>query len=82
MTADEVVRLSAADIAARIAAGELSAVEVAQAHLDRIAAVDERVHAFLHVDTEGALADRIGVAGGLEGAGRSDMAALARSVAE
>ena len=27
-----------------------------QAHLDRIAAVDERVHAFLHVDTEGALA--------------------------
>ena len=27
-----------------------------QAHLDRIAAVDDRVHAFLHVDTEGALA--------------------------
>ena len=36
--------------------GEVSAVEVAQAHLDRIAAVDERVHAFLHVDAEGALA--------------------------
>ena len=34
----------------------VSAVEVAQAHLDRIAAVDERVHAFLHVDAEGALA--------------------------
>jgi aspartyl-tRNA(Asn)/glutamyl-tRNA(Gln) amidotransferase subunit A len=34
----------------------VSAVEVAQAHLDRISAVDERVHAFLHVDTEGALA--------------------------
>ena len=32
------------------------AVEVAQAHLDRIAAVDGRVHAFLHVDTDGALA--------------------------
>ncbi len=39
-----------------IAAGETSAVEVTQAHLDRIAAVDDRVHAFLHVDTEGALA--------------------------
>jgi len=30
-------------------------VEVAQAHLDRIAEVDASVHAFLHVDTEGAL---------------------------
>ena len=39
-----------------IGAGEVSAVEVAQAHLDRIAAVDDQVHAFLHVDTEGALA--------------------------
>ncbi len=39
-----------------IAAGEVSAVEVTQAHLDRIDAVDEKVHAFLHVDTEGALA--------------------------
>ncbi|MGE5827208.1 MAG: Asp-tRNA(Asn)/Glu-tRNA(Gln) amidotransferase subunit GatA [Micromonosporaceae bacterium] len=39
-----------------IAAGEVTAVEVTQAHLDRIAAVDERVHAFLHVDTDGALA--------------------------
>src|SRR4029078_4946099 len=48
-TADDVLRMSAADLAAPIAARELSAVEVAQAHLDRIAAVDERVHAFLHV---------------------------------
>src|SRR3954463_16628064 len=48
--------MSAADLAARIAAGELSAVEVTQAHLDRITAVDDQVHAFLHVDTEGALA--------------------------
>ena len=30
-------------------------VEVTQAHLDRIAAVDGDVHAFLHVDAEGAL---------------------------
>src|SRR4051812_49634112 len=48
--------MSAADLAARIAAGELSAVEVTQAHLDRITAVDDGVHAFLHVDTDGALA--------------------------
>ena len=53
---DELIRLTAADLAARVASGEVSAVEVTQAHLDRIAAVDEAVHAFLHVDTEGALA--------------------------
>ncbi|MFI5845131.1 Asp-tRNA(Asn)/Glu-tRNA(Gln) amidotransferase subunit GatA [Catenuloplanes sp. NPDC051500] len=52
----DLTRLTAAELAATIAAGDVSAVEVAQAHLDRIAAVDERVHAFLHVDTEGALA--------------------------
>ncbi|MGK5738769.1 Asp-tRNA(Asn)/Glu-tRNA(Gln) amidotransferase subunit GatA [Micromonospora sp. URMC 103] len=47
---------TAAEIAALVAGGEASAVEVTQAHLDRIAAVDDRVHAFLHVDGEGALA--------------------------
>jgi aspartyl-tRNA(Asn)/glutamyl-tRNA(Gln) amidotransferase subunit A len=52
----ELVRLSAAETAARIASGEVSAVEVAQAHLDRIGAVDGAVHAFLHVDADGALA--------------------------
>ena len=53
--ASEIIRSTAAETAAAIAAGEVSAVEVAQAHLDRIGAVDEKVHAFLHVDTEGAL---------------------------
>ncbi|MFY1668959.1 Asp-tRNA(Asn)/Glu-tRNA(Gln) amidotransferase subunit GatA [Plantactinospora sp. WMMB334] len=48
--------MTATEIAALIAGGEASAVEVTRAHLDRIAAVDERVHAFLHVDTDGALA--------------------------
>jgi len=52
----DLVRQSAAVLAQAIAAGEVSAVEVAHAHLDRIADVDDRVHAFLHVDTEGALA--------------------------
>ncbi|WP_018682133.1 Asp-tRNA(Asn)/Glu-tRNA(Gln) amidotransferase subunit GatA [Actinokineospora enzanensis] len=51
----ELTRLDAADLAARIQAREVSAVEVTQAHLDRIAAVDATVHAFLHVDTERAL---------------------------
>jgi aspartyl-tRNA(Asn)/glutamyl-tRNA(Gln) amidotransferase subunit A len=52
----ELTTSTAADLAARMAAGEVSSVEVTQAHLDRIAAVDPRVHAFLQVDAEGALA--------------------------
>ncbi|MQA86263.1 MAG: Asp-tRNA(Asn)/Glu-tRNA(Gln) amidotransferase subunit GatA [Streptosporangiales bacterium] len=52
----DLIRLTAAEMAAVIASGETSAVEVTRAHLDRIAAVDARVHAFLQVDTEGALA--------------------------
>jgi aspartyl-tRNA(Asn)/glutamyl-tRNA(Gln) amidotransferase subunit A len=51
----DLTRLTAAELAAGIAAKDLSAVEVTQAHLDRIAAVDDRVHAFLHVDADGAL---------------------------
>ncbi|GAB3120683.1 Asp-tRNA(Asn)/Glu-tRNA(Gln) amidotransferase subunit GatA [Streptomyces calidiresistens] len=49
-------RMTAAAIADGIAAGEFTAVEVAEAHLARIDAVDEKVHAFLHVDRDGALA--------------------------
>jgi aspartyl-tRNA(Asn)/glutamyl-tRNA(Gln) amidotransferase subunit A len=52
-----VIRLSAAEIAEKIRSREVSAVEVAQAHLDRIAEVDGDVHAFLHVGTEAALAN-------------------------
>ncbi len=51
----DLTALDAATLAAEIAGGGVSAVEVAQAHLDRITAVDARVHAFLHVDAEGAL---------------------------
>ena len=50
------IRKTASELAAVIAAGQASAVEVTREHLDRIAAVDDRVHAFLHVDTEGAYA--------------------------
>ena len=49
-------RLSAATLADALASGQLSAVDATQAHLDRIAAVDGEVHAFLQVDAEGALA--------------------------
>jgi aspartyl-tRNA(Asn)/glutamyl-tRNA(Gln) amidotransferase subunit A len=51
-----IIRSTAAELAARIAARELSAVEVTQAHLDRIAEVDGEVHAFLFVDRARALA--------------------------
>jgi aspartyl-tRNA(Asn)/glutamyl-tRNA(Gln) amidotransferase subunit A len=50
------VTLDAVTTAAAIAKGEVSAVEVTRAHLERIAKTDDRVHAFLHVDSEGALA--------------------------
>lgn len=46
----DLTRTSAADLAALLAAGEVSSVEVTRAHLDRIAAVDGDVHAFLHVN--------------------------------
>ncbi|PRY02127.1 Asp-tRNA(Asn)/Glu-tRNA(Gln) amidotransferase subunit GatA [Allonocardiopsis opalescens] len=55
MTSSELTHRTAAELAAAIASGEVSAVEVASAHLDRISAVDDRVRAFLHVDVEGAL---------------------------
>jgi aspartyl-tRNA(Asn)/glutamyl-tRNA(Gln) amidotransferase subunit A len=51
----DLTRLTAADLAARLTAGEVSSVEATQAHLDRIAAVDGAVHAFLHVNAEDAL---------------------------
>ena len=50
------IRNSASEMAAKLAAGEITSVALTQAHLDRITAVDTDVHAFLYVDTEGALA--------------------------
>jgi aspartyl-tRNA(Asn)/glutamyl-tRNA(Gln) amidotransferase subunit A len=52
----DLTRLSAADLAAALASGDVSSVEATQAHLDRMAAVEPAVHAFLHVSTEEALA--------------------------
>jgi aspartyl-tRNA(Asn)/glutamyl-tRNA(Gln) amidotransferase subunit A len=52
----DLTRRTASDLADALASGETSSVELTQAHLDRIAAVDGAVHAFLHVDADGALA--------------------------
>ncbi|MGH3335026.1 MAG: amidase, partial [Nocardioides sp.] len=49
-------RSTAAELAESLASGDATSVEITRAHLDRIAEVDDAVHAFLHVDEEGALA--------------------------
>jgi aspartyl-tRNA(Asn)/glutamyl-tRNA(Gln) amidotransferase subunit A len=48
----DLTRLTAADLATALASGDTTSVEVTQAHLDRIAAVDGDVHAFLHVNPQ------------------------------
>ncbi|SDK82750.1 aspartyl/glutamyl-tRNA(Asn/Gln) amidotransferase subunit A [Nocardioides sp. YR527] len=50
-----IIEKTAAELIDALAAGETTSVELTQAHLDRIAAVDGDVHAFLHIDAEGAL---------------------------
>jgi aspartyl-tRNA(Asn)/glutamyl-tRNA(Gln) amidotransferase subunit A len=52
---EHLIRLSAAALGERLASGDVSSVEATRAHLDRIAAVDGSVHAFLHVAGERAL---------------------------
>src|SRR6185437_3362004 len=50
------ISLTALEAAERIAGGELSSEEYTGACLDRIAAVEDRVHAFAHLDPDAALA--------------------------
>jgi len=52
----ELTAMTAAQLATSLQSGEISAREVTQAHLDRIASVDPQLNAYLHVDAEGALA--------------------------
>ena len=52
----ELTRLSAAEQAAKLAAGEFSSRELTQAHLERIDALEPAVGAYLNVDHDGALA--------------------------
>jgi aspartyl-tRNA(Asn)/glutamyl-tRNA(Gln) amidotransferase subunit A len=53
---NELIKKTAAELAAAVTAGEASAVEITSAHLDRITAVDDKVRAFLHVAADDALA--------------------------
>jgi len=57
MTGNDVIRLDAATLGAKIAAKEVSSTELTQACLDQIAATDGEYHAFLHVASEQALAE-------------------------
>ncbi len=55
-TQTELCFSSAGQIAAGVAEGQVSAVELVQAHLARIKQVQPKLNAFAHVDAEGALA--------------------------
>ena len=52
----DLTSVTAIDAANRIAGGELSAEEYTGAFLDRIAAIDDKVRAFAHLDRKDALA--------------------------
>ena len=52
----DLVRQDAATLSRALSAGDITSVELTRACLDRISAVDETIHAFLHVDTDAALA--------------------------
>ena len=52
----ELTRLTAVELGEKIGAGEISSVEATKAYLDRIGQTDKDVHAYITVDTEGALA--------------------------
>ena len=52
----DLTHLTASQISEMLVSRSVSSREVTTAHLDRITAIDEDIHAFLHVDTEGALA--------------------------
>lgn len=51
----DLIRKSAGELAELLGSRTASSVEIVQAHLDRIEDVDATIHAFLHVDAEGAL---------------------------
>jgi aspartyl-tRNA(Asn)/glutamyl-tRNA(Gln) amidotransferase subunit A len=47
--------LNRSEMASALASKEISSVELTKQHLDRIASVDGKIHAFLHIDNAGAL---------------------------
>lgn len=52
----ELIRKNASELVGLLKKGEVSSVELTQAHLDRTAQVDGAVHSYLHVGPEAALA--------------------------
>lgn len=73
---NDLTRLDAAVLAAKIHSREVSAVEVTKAHIERIAQVDGELNAFLHVAGESALVTAKEVDSSL-GAGDAPASALA-----
>ena len=55
------INKTAAEMSNALAKGEVTSVALTKAHLDRIADVDSKVKAFLHVDNENALAQAAAV---------------------
>jgi aspartyl-tRNA(Asn)/glutamyl-tRNA(Gln) amidotransferase subunit A len=51
----ELIKKNAAELVSLMASGEVSSVEVTQAHLDRIAAVNGTLNSYLHVTADAAL---------------------------
>lgn len=49
------IQADASAMAKALGAGEITSVELTQQHLNRITDVDSDIHAFLHIDTQGAL---------------------------
>jgi aspartyl-tRNA(Asn)/glutamyl-tRNA(Gln) amidotransferase subunit A len=56
MSSDSPIFKSATELSLDLQAGTVSSVEITQAMIERIDAVDGQVHAFLHIDQEDALA--------------------------
>ena len=77
----DIMKLTAVELGSKIAAGELSSVEATKAALDAIGNTDKKVHAFVTVDTEGAIkraeeADRMIAAASAEGKALSPLAGV------
>ena len=56
MSQDSPIFKTATELSADLIAGRISSVELTQAMIERVGTVDEKVHAFLHLDQEDALA--------------------------
>ena len=77
----DIITSTAAELADALARKELSAVEVTQAHLDRIAEIDDQLGAFLHVSgAEALVAAKAADDAMIASASRSTLSMLSRRV--